>query len=665
MLRGILEKIIWGVLFFLVIFSPLPLASNRPAALFWVQAAVFFGALLWVVRGIWVDRALSWCKTRLNVCLFLFFLAACIPLVLRWVPIPPLKGGSFYVKATLEALWRTTAYFSLFWLVLNFLRSEQDISSLIRAVFWVGFGTSFVGVIQKLSHAENVLWFYDVTIDRKPFLEFFSTFVNANHFASFIGMVVLLILGRFLYLHHRYSTQQEKKHREEKIFLLFVLTVSCAGLFMSLSRGGIVIFTLSLLIFSQFILAEKKRVKSNVLIILFVVSTCLMLLWIGLEPILKELSTLLRPSRDLSVAQRLLLWKTSFYHIFLSHPVLGTGLGTFQYVFPGVKPASLFGYWRHVHNDWLEVLLETGAVGACVVLAAVFIFFRETAPIRLNQVDPYIKYNGAGAIAGVTYVLLMSIYDFPLRTTACAVYFSIVAALAVKLKELSDEADGFNRIRRRLVLDSRFKRAAVSLVAAVFFGFAFAGIASPYLAFSLIQKGGKNSIPNLEAAIALDPWDANYHFWLGLARGEEALYGFRKYNDEKMKLAFRSIERAIDLNPGSGKYHYGLAILCEKIGNYSLVDEHFQNTLAKEPHNPFFQIYYSVFCFNQAMVESVLNRKDVTTLPFFQKGLTAYFKAKEILPSISLGPYKEQVASYARLNQIMHKKRLLDANTLL
>ena len=97
-----------------------------------------------------------------------------------------------------------------------------------------------------------------------------------------------------------------------------------------------------------------------------------------------------------------------------------------------------------------------------------------------------------------------------------------------------------------------------------------------------------------------------------------------------MKLAFEEIEKAMTLNPKAGKYDYGLAILSQKIGDREATELHFKKALEKEPNNPFFQLYYSIFCFNQAMVQSVLYDKDITTIDFFQKGLKAYFKAKDI-----------------------------------
>ncbi len=654
MMRSIFDKIIWCVLLFLIFFSPLALASNRPTPLFLVETAVFIGVLAWFCRAFFLDRALSWCKSSINPFLIVFLILGIIQTLLP-------KGSShfvsqtFYLKATVESIFKSLTYVLSFWLVLNFLKSQKQVSNLIRVIFILSFGVSLLGILESLSKAKKVMWFYQVIVDGAPYDSFFSTFVNSNHFAAFIGMLIFLILGRFLYLNARYGVSREKTHREERIFLLFVLVISNAALFMSLSRGCCVIFILVLFLFYRFILKEPRKTHSKILINLFIVSTCLMLLWIGLSSIISELSTLLHPREDVSLLGRLVLWRTCLETLFLKHSWLGSGLGTFQYVFPRVQPLSLYGFWRHAHNDWLELLLETGLMGCVIVFLILFSFFREVRKTRTNESDLYIKYNGSAAIAAVLFMCLVSLYDFPLRTTACAIYFAIVCALAVRLRMFHDEAEGIDRVGI-IPLDHTLKRLAVMTVALVFFVSGFAGIARPYLALCEIRKGGKYSVPHLEKAIRWDPLDADYRFWLGLALGEEATYGRRQYNREEMKQAFDAIGKAIRLNPGAGKYDYGLAILSQRMGDREGVERYFQSTLLKEPSNPFFHLYYAIYNFNQAMVENVLYEKNITSLGFFKKGLAAYLNAKKILPSISLSEYSDYLANYDKLMVILHDK---------
>lgn len=663
MIRGLLNKLIWVVFFFLLFFSPLALGANRPTPLFIVQTAIFLAGFFWFLRSFLFDRALIGLKSPVNCGLSAFLALALLSLLIP-SGIPFLSNPFIYKHAVIEASIKGISYSLLFWLVLNFIKSEKQISILVRAIFILGFAVSLLGILQKLSQTDKMFWCYPVQADGRTYVSFFSTFINANHFASFIGMVVLLLLGRFLYLNARYSMGGEKKHAEEKMVLLFVLVVSSAALFMSLSRGGIIIFTLSIFVFHQLILGGKKKKHTGILVTLFTVSTVFMLVWIGLESILSELSTLLKPAEDVSLSARSIVWQASFLKLFLRNPLLGSGLGTFQYVFPAVQPDTVYGFWRHAHNDWLEFLAETGGAGFSLLLAILFVFFREVWPIRSNATDPYIKYNGAGALAALFYMGTMEFYDFPLRTTACAVYFAVIAALALRLRKFQDESAGIDQFR---VIPLKGKRIRLSVGAAgvVFFLVYFAAITRPYLALREIQKGGKNSLQNLESAIKLDPFNADYRFWYGLALGEKAFYGKRHFDQAEINRAKQSIERAIALNPNKGKYEYGLSVLSQKTGDLEAAENYFQKALAKDPCNPFFHIYYAIFCFNQALVENVLYETDILSSAAFQKGYEAYQRAKKILPSTTLSSYKNYLAGYDKLNSLLHDRGLLEPNTLL
>jgi len=560
---------------------------------------------------------------------------------------------SAYVHATIDSLMKYGIYFLVFWLVLSFVQTEKHISVLERAILVLAFAASLLGIIQKLAQADKVLWFYEIEYGKTFLTTFFSTFINPNHFAAFIGMVVLLILGRMFYLNAKKTSHHRSKRYEEKLFLIFALAVSSVALFMSLSRGGIILFTLSLFIFYWGILAEKKRTRSVAFLVLFIVSAVLMLVWIGLGPILDELGTVFQKD-DVSLTSRILVWQNAFTQLFRHHPLLGTGLGTFQYVFEGAKAPvpALYGFWNHAHNDWLELFLETGILGGAVFFLMIGSFFLETWPIRSNAWDPYIRYNGAAALGAITFMILMSLYDFPLKTTACAVYFAMFAGFAVKLKQFQNEMNGAPNCLRKIDFDRPWKRVlfggGMNILVLIWILF----LTKPYLAKFEVRHDGKYYVPNLERAIWLDPQNADYHYWLGLAMEKEAFYDGEKYNPEKMEAALQEIQRAILLNPSQGMYYYGLARSYEKMRMFDRAKTEFCRAIEKSPVNPFLRMYYAIFCFNRAMAESVIYEKEITEMPLFKEGLNSYYRAKEISSSISLTMYRHSIAAFERLRKI-------------
>ncbi len=85
---------------------------------------------------------------------------------------------------------------------------------------------------------------------------------------------------------------------------------------------------------------------------------------------------------------------------------------------PGVRvPATLAGttWYREAHNDYVQLLVETGLPGLTLALLAAF------AALRAARQDPWLL----GALAGV---LLHEAVDFDLQIPAISVLFVTLAA---------------------------------------------------------------------------------------------------------------------------------------------------------------------------------------------------------------------------------------------
>ncbi len=101
---------------------------------------------------------------------------------------------------------------------------------------------------------------------------------------------------------------------------------------------------------------------------------------------------------------------------------LGTGLGTFTGVYAlHENPAETTVAWvNHVHNDYLELLLETGVPGLLLLLAFLAWFVLQIVRVWRS---PFASLFGKAATIAAAAMLAHSIVDYPLRTTALAVLF--------------------------------------------------------------------------------------------------------------------------------------------------------------------------------------------------------------------------------------------------
>jgi O-antigen ligase len=122
-----------------------------------------------------------------------------------------------------------------------------------------------------------------------------------------------------------------------------------------------------------------------------------------------------------SVYSRGQIWSLTLKAIGNTFP-FGTGLGTFTGVYAMQEnPATVTVAWvNHAHNDYLELMLETGLPGLLLMIAFLGWFVFQT--VRIWRA-PFSGLYAKAATIAASAMLVHSIVDYPLRTTAMAVVF--------------------------------------------------------------------------------------------------------------------------------------------------------------------------------------------------------------------------------------------------
>ena len=307
----------------------------------------------------------------------------------------------------------------LMYLVVVFLMSQvYSRMDHWRGIIWflmaLGFLVSLFGILQHLTFNGRLYWFREMRYGGLPF----GPYVNRNHFAGFAELVipialVPLILG---------------KVRRERLFLVALFSLMpIVALLLSASRGGIVSFAVEMAIL--FLLLLVRRIRSRHVIVggVVVLTAMLAVSWIGVQQVLQRFSGMqnLEVATGKRTAMRQDTWK-----LFLNHPLLGTGLGTFEMVFPPYDSLYDGKIVNHAHNDYLEALAETGlAGGLCCAwfLAVVFLNGLKGLAGLGSSFSSALNLSGLVACAGI---LVHSLVDFNLHIPANAQLFIICAHLA-------------------------------------------------------------------------------------------------------------------------------------------------------------------------------------------------------------------------------------------
>jgi O-antigen ligase len=110
---------------------------------------------------------------------------------------------------------------------------------------------------------------------------------------------------------------------------------------------------------------------------------------------------------------------------------LGSGLGTFDPVYRSVESLNAVGptYLNHAHIDYVEILIEAGALG--VAMVALFLVSLLLGAWRVYRGDAPSAYHKLQRVAvlSIGLIVLQSLVDYPLRTITIQTLFAFCCAI--------------------------------------------------------------------------------------------------------------------------------------------------------------------------------------------------------------------------------------------
>ena len=208
--------------------------------------------------------------------------------------------------------------------------------------------------------------------------------------------------------------------------LLFTI-VPVAALILSASRGGIIglVLEFALLAFlSRAHRIGRKELLGAVAVALVAGS---FIVWLGVGKAIQRFEQLTH--RGISGELRVSIYHDTWRIVF-HHPWVGTGLGTLVAVYP--RYASFYNGLtvEHAHNDYLELLADTGIVGGLIGLSFVgLLSWRGLASLRFAR-SSLARAIIAGSLAACSGLLLHSLVDFNLHIPSNTLIFLLLSCIA-------------------------------------------------------------------------------------------------------------------------------------------------------------------------------------------------------------------------------------------
>lgn len=404
---------------FLVFFGPMAFGCVEPWSVGILQAVMFsLPVLMWRRRGFPAQAAPRSLLLGMAVVLALGAVQSLHPVPPDgpWPFLPFTASASLTRKALL--LW--ASYSVLVWIAPNAFMAPRAGQRFAWAVVLSGFTVAIAGLIQAAYGNKFVLGFRPVGYGHSPF----GPYYNNGHAASFLAVCALMgigLLGSKAVAAFRGARRGEPFAdlvAVQVILAVFVGTIIIA-LFSTHNRGSLLAFGGASLICGLLACGRLKTparrwgARSAILVAFLCVSAATLQ------------GGLLKRGAASSVPIRLSMYQSGL-RLLGDAPLWGTGLGTVIAVFAPYKAPVVHGVVDHVHNDWLELPIQSGIPAAALLLLALAVFSRRVYAGWLREPSLERRMRVGGGIASALCFLLQAMVEFTWQIPANAVIFLLI-----------------------------------------------------------------------------------------------------------------------------------------------------------------------------------------------------------------------------------------------
>jgi O-antigen ligase len=333
------------------------------------------------------------------------------------------------------------AAFGLFLLGTARLVSAQGAAAITRSLVTFGVMLALFGIVQA------AIW-GDTTAPRKIYGFWlpqylgtpFGPFVNRNHFAGWVIMVMPLTLaGAYAAWEQTRTDPAAGRGGVAKLsspagarvlLLIFATLVMALSLLMTGSRSGMAAFVISMAILTGCVVRRQSTMPARVvtasLVVVIVVGA---FAWTGLDRITRRVSSL---SGDIgSLGGRTQAWADTI-QIVRDFPVTGAGLNAYGPAMMVYQTSELRLHFKEAHNEYLQLAAEGGLLVGIPIVATLAIFVREIRRrFREAPRDGTTYWLRVGSVVGLIAIGLQSLVDFSLQMPGNAALFAVIAAIAL------------------------------------------------------------------------------------------------------------------------------------------------------------------------------------------------------------------------------------------
>ena len=407
------ERGIVGLVLAALVFSALATGAVRPPEFVVVELLVAAAGILWMAR--------IWLEPRRNRLLFPP-VGGCLLLFLGYALFHYLRADVEYTART-EVL-RLLVYALLFFVVLNNLHKSDWTQLALYVLVFTGVAIAIYGIVQVIAGVDHV-WHFTRPEQYKG--RGSGTFINPNHFAGFLGMLLPLCLA---------SVLTGRISQPMRILLGYSALLLLGGVAVSMSRGGWASTSLALAAVIG-VLGWRRQFRLRGILLSCIVFGLIGAFLLKSDFAQDRLRNINQPGTSGHVGSRAELWGAAV-DVWKEEKLLGVGPGHFDHRFPEYRPERLQSRPVRVHNDYLNTLVDWGLAG--MLLAGLMLGTMVSGIIKSwkysqrTSRDLSAKTSNRatfvlGSTIGLGSIALHSFVDFNLHIPSNAMLAATLAAL--------------------------------------------------------------------------------------------------------------------------------------------------------------------------------------------------------------------------------------------
>ena len=411
----ILQRVLVLGLCALLIFAVLAFGAVEEWSTFAFEAGASALFLLWAANQL-VSEQLKLSKNPLYPPTLLFFGLVVAQVVLH---------RSAYGYVTKHETLQYVSYGIMLLVAAECVREEHTRRLFAQVMGVFGVLYAFFALLQQLRPNGRIYWLHSPHFASGLI---YGSYVNHNHYAGLMEMLVpiplVLSMGNIF-------------KAEKRALVGFCAVLMAATIFLSGSRGGMLAFVLEIILFAALAFEKKRSLRVALGSMALCISILALLIFVGKGQVLGRLGALAPGIR----------WDITkdCVRMFSHRPVLGWGLGTFPTIYPRYRSFYTNLFINEAHNDYAQLLVETGLLGFGLMLWFLVRLYQSGFPTSRCWESQWDAAVSLAALLGCTGILLHSFVDFNLQIPANAALFYALCGLAASRPSTESPKRGRSR----------------------------------------------------------------------------------------------------------------------------------------------------------------------------------------------------------------------------